>query len=433
VTGGNLADRNGGMVAFAGPDASLIATASGSAAVEYFEYDGTPIISGDTLQDLADYSGQTLMVMATNTGGGDSTVQYVNVYGATAAPALLPDNYDDTKGSFTFTANYNTGAYTVTGQTDPGALISGATADGNGRFAVTGSLTAGENSALVTLAVSNEAGMATLREVSIVRAPYVKVTGITGVPAAAKAGTPLALSGTAIPSNATNQTIVWTVLSAGATGATISGNTLKTTAAGTVTVRATIANGLTPSSNYTQNFNITVSAAGPVSISDAVSKKIEDKAYTGKSIKPVPVLTIKNVALKKGTDYTVSYKNNTKIGKATVTVTGKGKYTGTKTITFKIVPKKTSVSKATPGKGQLKITWKKVSAAQKVTKYEIRYKIKGAAKWQTKSVSANSANVTIGNLQKGKAYQVQVRSCKTVSKVKYYSEWSKVKTSRKVK
>ncbi|MDR0876203.1 MAG: YDG domain-containing protein [Clostridiales Family XIII bacterium] len=176
-----------------------------------------------------------------------------------------------------------------------------------------------------------------------------------------------------------------------------------------------------------------ITAPIPVSISGAAYKKIADKAYTGKSIKPAPALTVKNVALKQGTDYTVSYKNNTKIGKATVTVKGKGKYTGTKVISFNIVPQKTSVSKAVPGKGQLNVTWKKVSAAQEVTKYEVRYKVNGTAKWQTKTVSAKSASLTLTKLKKGKTYQVQVRSYKTVSNVKYYSEWSKILASGKVK
>jgi hypothetical protein len=182
------------------------------------------------------------------------------------------------------------------------------------------------------------------------------------------------------------------------------------------------------------SFTTNQTAYVPVSITGTASKTIADKAYTGKLIKPVPVLTLKNVALKQGTDYIISsYKNNTNIGKATVTVTGKGKYAGTKTITFNIVPKKTSVSKVAAGKKQLKITWKKVSAVQKITKYEVRYKVKSAAKWQTKTVSAKSTNLTIKKLTKGKAYQVQVRSYKTVNKVNYYSAWSKIKTSGKVK
>ncbi|NPV91417.1 MAG: hypothetical protein HPY50_11670 [Firmicutes bacterium] len=90
---------------------------------------------------------------------------------------------------------------------------------------------------------------------------FVAVTGITDVPTAATAGVDLTLAGTVAPANATNQTIVWSVKSAGTTGAAISGNTLSTTAAGTVTVTATITNGLTESTDYTQDFDITVSAA----------------------------------------------------------------------------------------------------------------------------------------------------------------------------
>jgi hypothetical protein len=110
---------------------------------------------------------------------------------------------------------------------------------------------------------------------------YIAVTGITGVPTTATAGTGLALSGTALPNNATNQMIVWSVSNAGTTGATISGSTLNTTAAGTVTVRATITNGLTISSNYTQDFNITVSAASSGGNGSGNGNTGENGANTG--------------------------------------------------------------------------------------------------------------------------------------------------------
>ena len=46
--------------------------------------------------------------------------------------------------------------------------------------------------------------------------------------------------GTVVPANATNKNIVWSIKNAGATGATITDNTLNTTNAGTVMVTATI-------------------------------------------------------------------------------------------------------------------------------------------------------------------------------------------------
>jgi len=89
---------------------------------------------------------------------------------------------------------------------------------------------------------------------------FVAVTGITGVPATAVVGDPLTLSGTVTPSNATNRTIAWSVQNTGGTGAGISGgNTLNTAAAGTVTVRATIVSGASATTNYTQDFDVTVS------------------------------------------------------------------------------------------------------------------------------------------------------------------------------
>ena len=88
---------------------------------------------------------------------------------------------------------------------------------------------------------------------------FVAVTDITGIPTTATATLPLTLSGTVVPNNATNKTITWSVLNAGTTGATISGtNTLNTINSGTVTVLATIANGASPTTNFTKQFTITV-------------------------------------------------------------------------------------------------------------------------------------------------------------------------------
>lgn len=67
--------------------------------------------------------------------------------------------------------------------------------------------------------------------------------------------------------------------------------------------------------------------------------------YTGTAIKPEMRVYDKNVLLKEQVDYTVSYKNNINANDAsvaakapTLTVTGKGNYTGKDTKTFKILP-----------------------------------------------------------------------------------------------
>lgn len=82
-----------------------------------------------------------------------------------------------------------------------------------------------------------------------------------------------------------------------------------------------------------------VAGSGDTSI--ALSKvtigSIASQLYTGNAICPEPSITYNGKALVKGTDFSLSYKNNVNVGTATVTVTGKGTYTGSTTIEFAIV------------------------------------------------------------------------------------------------
>jgi uncharacterized protein YjdB len=72
-------------------------------------------------------------------------------------------------------------------------------------------------------------------------------------------------------------------------------------------------------------------------VSSAKAAAIAKQAYTGKAVKPKPKLTFGGKTLKLGTDYTLAYKNNKNAGTATVVVTGKGNFKGTKNVSFKIV------------------------------------------------------------------------------------------------
>ena len=68
------------------------------------------------------------------------------------------------------------------------------------------------------------------------------------------------------------------------------------------------------------------------------AEAIADQDYTGKAIEPFVKVTMRRgTTLKNGRDYTISYKNNGEVGTATAIVTGIGKYSGTVTVTFKIV------------------------------------------------------------------------------------------------
>lgn len=80
------------------------------------------------------------------------------------------------------------------------------------------------------------------------------------------------------------------------------------------------------------------------SITSAAFSSINDKYYTGKEIEPYFSVTYNGKKLVKDRDYTVRITNNKKIGKANITVTGKGNFIGVKNISFNI--KKLNVSKA---------------------------------------------------------------------------------------
>ena len=173
----------------------------------------------------------------------------------------------------------------------------------------------------------------------------------------------------------------------------------------------------------------------PVAISKCTFSKIANVTYSGKAIKPSPTVKYSGQTLKKGTDYTLTYSANTNVGTATVTVTGKGDYTGTKKLTFKINPKGTSVTKATsPKKQQLKVTWKKQTT--QTTGYQIQCSADKNFKKGNKTVTVSknkTKSKTLTKLKSKKKYYVRIRAYKTVKGTKYYSGWKKYSKAIKVK
>lgn len=100
---------------------------------------------------------------------------------------------------------------------------------------------------------------------------------------------------------------------------------------------------VTGKGNYTGTMSkqFTISRA---SISNASFASIASQTYTGAAIKPAPELAFSGKWLTSGTDYTLSYANNVSVGTATVTVKGKGNFTGETSATFSIA--KASLSSA---------------------------------------------------------------------------------------
>ena len=98
---------------------------------------------------------------------------------------------------------------------------------------------------------------------------FIPVTEIIDPPISKIAGTPLQLTATVVPENATSRAIIWTLVNAGNTQAQLDQDTfvLTASAAGTVTVLATIPSGLAPGVDFTEEFEITVTLA-PVAVTD---------------------------------------------------------------------------------------------------------------------------------------------------------------------
>ena len=88
--------------------------------------------------------------------------------------------------------------------------------------------------------------------------------------------------------------------------------------------------------------------------------------WTGSAITPVPVITFGGLTLSEGNDYTVSYKDNVNLGTATVTITGKGNFTGTVTRSFEIsatLDAPVDLMTGTMGTSTAAISWTGVAGA----------------------------------------------------------------------
>lgn len=159
--------------------------------------------------------------------------------------------------------------------------------------------------------------------------------------------------------------------------------------------------------------------SNPIDISTLKIGNLSNQLYTGKAIKPTVTVKDGTKKLVNGTDYTVSYKNNTKIGTATVTITGKGDYTGTKTLTFKIVPKKVKLTGKSSGTKE-NLSWKKSAGA---AGYEVYRSIDGGK--FTRLTATKTLKYT-AKLTAGKSYKFKVRPYATVNGKKVYGSWSNV-------
>ena len=182
---------------------------------------------------------------------------------------------------------------------------------------------------------------------------------------------------------------------------------------------------ITGKGNYTGSVSKTYSIKN--NFKKATVSGISTKAFTGKNITQSITVKYNGKTLKKGTDYTVSYSNNKKIGTATVKIAGKGSYTGTVTKTFKINPAKQEIQKLTAKSKAFFVDWAQKGSA---TGYEIQYATNSKFTRAKKVTITNNKTdkTTVSKLSGKKKYYVRVRSYTTVKGTKYYGAWSASKS-----
>ena len=182
---------------------------------------------------------------------------------------------------------------------------------------------------------------------------------------------------------------------------------------------------ITGKGNYTGSVSKTFKIKN--NFKKATVSGISTKAFTGKNITQSITVKYNGKTLKNGTDYTVSYSNNKKIGTATVKIAGKGSYTGTVTKTFKINPAKQEIQKLTAKSKAFFVDWAQKGSA---TGYEIQYATNSKFTSAKKVTITNKKTdkTTVSKFSGKKKYYVRVRSYTTVKGTKYYGAWSASKS-----
>ncbi|MBQ3425073.1 MAG: hypothetical protein IJH38_07745, partial [Clostridia bacterium] len=119
--------------------------------------------------------------------------------------------------------------------------------------------------------------------------------------------------------------------------------------------------------------------------------------------------------------------------KATVTLKGMGKYTGTVKAKFRILPRRPEILKVTADKRLVTVEWK---PRKGISGYELEFsRKKSFPKDEVVVVDITDPaqrELTLENngVWGTKKFYVRIRSYRQIKKVRYYSRWSEVKTGK---
>lgn len=163
------------------------------------------------------------------------------------------------------------------------------------------------------------------------------------------------------------------------------------------------------------------------SVRSATCHYKKTRSYTGRWVKPNVTLKVGKVKLKKNRDYTLVYRNNLQIGKASVVIRGMGNFTGKKTVTFKIVPQTPKIQKLKKNKKSFVITY---SSGKMVHGYrmEVSTASSFAAK-KTQKYILNGNRFEAFGLKKG-TYYIRVKAYYSKKGKRYESGYT---SKRKIK
>ena len=157
-------------------------------------------------------------------------------------------------------------------------------------------------------------------------------------------------------------------------------------------------------------------------LSDLTISSIGNKTYTGTAQKPDPVIKEGTYTLQKGKDYTLKYKNNVKIGTATVTIKGKGSYKGTRNVKFRIIPETTKIERASASYETATVYFKDVKGADT---YHVYYTFDLGGTY----IEAGTAKAGVGKISfkcpLGMSVYLRMRTSTTIDGKTYYSKYSK--------
>ncbi len=158
-----------------------------------------------------------------------------------------------------------------------------------------------------------------------------------------------------------------------------------------------------------------------VDVSTLTVRTSKSKVYSGGKVQTDVSIYNGKYKLRKGVDYTLSYKNNVNIGTATVIIKGMGVYTGTKKTYFRIIPKTTEFRDPEMNGNKVSLSWKAVTGID----YYFLYRSSDGGKTYTQIKSFKAGTVKYEEtIPQFTGYIYRIRTGKEAGGKMYYSKYS---------